>query len=104
MRYHWPYALSLLTAVILPIAFATTPSEPWHDVKVKHAWNSVPINWESQGRPPAGALITLYIALKPERESALIDALTEVSNPKHPRYVLLTTPPLAVVFTCAATP
>ena len=100
MRFHWPHALSLLTTVILPTAFAT-PSEPWHDIKVKHSWNSVPINWESQGHPPSGALITLYIALKPERESALIDALTEVSNPKHPRYAL-TTHPLGAVFTCAA--
>jgi hypothetical protein len=102
MRYHWFSALSLLTAVLL--ADFATPLEPWDDMQVKHTWHSVPVNWESLGHPAAGTTIDLYIALKPERESALIDALYEVSDPRHLRHVLLTAPPLAPLFTCAAAP
>src|SRR6266702_6995958 len=102
MRYYWLYALSLLTAA--PLADFATPLVPWDDTRVKHTWNAVPPNWESLGHPPAGANIDLYIALKPHQESALIDALYEVSDPRNLRNVLLTTPPLAPLFTCAAAP
>jgi tripeptidyl-peptidase-1 len=95
--YHLLSALSFLTAVLLPDLAMSL--EPWDDMQVKHAWNAVPVDWESLGHPPAGTTITLYVALKPERESALIDALSEVSNPRHPRHILLTTPPLAPLFT-----
>ncbi|KAH9025407.1 subtilisin-like protein [Lactarius pseudohatsudake] len=84
MRYHWLYALSFLTAT--PLADLATPPAPWGDVRVKHAWSSVPANWETLGCPSAGTTINLYIALNPHQESALIDALYEVSDPKHPRY------------------
>ncbi|KAH9025392.1 subtilisin-like protein [Lactarius pseudohatsudake] len=84
MRYHWLYALSFLTAT--PLADFATPPAPWGDVRVKHAWSSVPANWETLGGPSAGTTIHLYIALNPHQESALIDALYEVSDPKHPRY------------------
>ncbi|KAH9164296.1 subtilisin-like protein [Lactarius sanguifluus] len=53
---------------------------------VKHSWNAVPRNWESLGHPPSGTTIDLYIALKPQRENAVVDALYEVSEPGHPRY------------------
>ncbi|KAH8997714.1 subtilisin-like protein [Lactarius hatsudake] len=53
---------------------------------IKHSWNAVPNNWVSLGRPPSGTTIDLYIALKPHRENALIDALYEVSEPGHSRY------------------
>ncbi|KAH9009121.1 Pro-kumamolisin, activation domain-containing protein, partial [Lactarius hengduanensis] len=53
---------------------------------IKHSWNAVPRNWESLGHPPSGTTIDLYIALKPRRENALVDALYEVSEPRHPRY------------------
>ncbi|KAH8985670.1 subtilisin-like protein [Lactarius akahatsu] len=53
---------------------------------IKHSWNAVPNNWVSLGRPPSGTTIDLYIALKPHRENALINALYEVSEPGHPRY------------------
>ncbi|KAH9046089.1 subtilisin-like protein [Lactarius hengduanensis] len=57
------------------------------DVKhIKHSWNTVPRNWDSLGRPPSGTTIDLYIALKPQRENALVDALYEVSEPGHPKY------------------
>ncbi|KAH9165261.1 subtilisin-like protein [Lactarius sanguifluus] len=84
MRYHWLYALSFLTATSL--ADVAKPLAPWGDVRVKHAWSSVPANWETLGCPSAGTAIDLYIALNPNQESALIDALYEVSDPKHPRY------------------
>ncbi|KAH9172024.1 subtilisin-like protein [Lactarius sanguifluus] len=84
MRYHWLYVLSFLTAT--PLAHFATPLAPWGDVRVKHAWSSVPANWETLGCPSAGTTIDLYIALNPRHDNALIDALYEVSDPKHPRY------------------
>ncbi|KAF8262584.1 subtilisin-like protein [Lactarius quietus] len=51
-----------------------------------HSWNKVPENWMDVGHPTTGTTINLYIALRPHRESALIDALYEVSDPSHPRY------------------
>ncbi|KAH9054786.1 subtilisin-like protein [Lactarius vividus] len=84
MRYHWLYALSFLTAT--PLADFATPLAPWADVRVKHAWSSIPANWETLGCPSAGTTIDLYIALNPHQEDALIDALYQVSDPKHPRY------------------
>jgi hypothetical protein len=101
MQYHWFSALSFIIAVLL-FDFVT-PLEPWDDMQVKHTWHVVPVNWESLGDPPAGAKLNLHIALKPQREIALVDALSEVSDPRHPRHVLLTTP-LAPLFMCAAAP
>ncbi|KAH8995575.1 subtilisin-like protein [Lactarius hatsudake] len=92
MRYHWLYALSFLTTT--PLADFATPLAPWGDVRVKHAWSSVPANWETLGCPSAGTTIDLYIALNPRHDNALIDTLYEVSDPKHPRHVRLTAAPL----------
>ncbi|KAH9008885.1 subtilisin-like protein [Lactarius hengduanensis] len=75
MRYHWLYVLSFLTAT--PLADFATPLAPWGDLHVKHAWSSVPANWETLGCPSAGTTIDLYIALNPHQESALVDALYE---------------------------
>ncbi|KAH9011822.1 subtilisin-like protein [Lactarius hengduanensis] len=84
MRYHWLYFLSFLTAT--PLADFATPLAPWGDTLVKHTWSAVPANWKTLGCPSAGTTIDLYIALNPHQENALIDALYEVSDPKHPRY------------------
>ncbi|KAH9061986.1 subtilisin-like protein [Lactarius vividus] len=84
MRYHWLYVLSFLTA-IHPAIFAT-PLDPWGDMRAKHTWSAVPANWETLGCPSAGTTMDLYIALNPHQEDALIDALYQVSDPKHPRY------------------
>ncbi|KAH8995830.1 subtilisin-like protein [Lactarius hatsudake] len=84
MRYHWLYVLSFLTAT--PLADFATPLAPWGDMRVKHTWSAVPALWETLGCPPAGTTIDLYIALNPHQEDALIDALYEVSDPRHPRY------------------
>ncbi|KAH8995550.1 subtilisin-like protein [Lactarius hatsudake] len=84
MRYHWLYVLSFLTTI--PLADVATPLAPWDNMRVKHTWSAVPANWETLGCPSAGTTIDLYIALNPHQESALIDALYEVSDPKHPRY------------------
>ncbi|KAF8262587.1 subtilisin-like protein [Lactarius quietus] len=51
-----------------------------------HSWNKVPENWVNLGHPTAGTTIDLHIALRPHRESALIDALYEVSDPSHIRH------------------
>ncbi|KAH8981856.1 subtilisin-like protein [Lactarius hatsudake] len=84
MRYHWLYALSFLTAT--PLADFATPIDPWGNMRVRHTWSAIPADWETLGGPPAGTTIDLYIALNPHQENALIDALYEVSDPKHPRY------------------
>lgn len=67
----------------------TTPVAPdWDIVHVKHAWRSIPKDWESLGPPPVGTTINLRIGLKPHNEQSLIDVLYEVSNPRHPKCVL----------------
>jgi tripeptidyl-peptidase I len=96
MRYYWLYALSSL--IVVPFANVATPPIPWHDMRVKHAWHAVPDDWESLGFPAAGTTIDLYIAMKPYHESALIDALYEVSDPDHPRYALIIITPIAPLF------
>jgi hypothetical protein len=55
-------------------------------MQVKYTWHAVPVNWEAQGHPPASTRINIHIALRPERESALIDAVSE-GDPWHPRHV-----------------
>ncbi len=81
--------LSVLSALAAgPLGSAATPFAPnWNDMRTKHIWNTVPGKWEGIGHPPVGTTIDLRIALKPHRESALIDALYEVSSPKHPRHI-----------------
>ncbi|KAH8988390.1 subtilisin-like protein [Lactarius akahatsu] len=89
MHYNWLSVLSVLTGSLFILA---TPLSPlWDDMKVKHAWHTVPANWEILGHPPVGTTINLYLALKPHREDALIDALYEVSDPRHPKHVLSAT-------------
>ena len=93
--YRWLSVLSILT--VAPLAgFATPLASPWDDVRVKHAWKSAPDDWESLGHPPSDATTDLYIALKPQNEDALIDALYEVSTPGHPKYLLYNTPSLTM--------
>src|ERR1700761_6418483 len=60
---------------------------PWDDMRVKHEWNTVPSNWESLGPPPFNTTIDLHFALEPHNETALIDALYEVSTPGSPKCV-----------------
>ncbi|KAH9023119.1 subtilisin-like protein [Lactarius hengduanensis] len=84
MRYHCIVVLSVIVTDLL--ASLAKPLSPWDDMHTKHSWNAVPTNWVSLGRPPSGTTIDLYIALKHNRENALIDALYEVSEPGHPRY------------------
>ena len=99
----WLTVLSVLSTI--PLAGLATPPVPlWSDVRVMHAWNTVPENWESLGPPPSYASIDLYIALKPDRKNALTDALYEVSDPGHRKHVVLTSHPSLLVLTCAAAP
>ncbi|KAH8978340.1 subtilisin-like protein [Lactarius akahatsu] len=88
MRYYrCIFVLSILTTGLLGgFAKHLRLSPPWDDTHIKHSWNAVPKNWESLGHPPSGTAIDLYIALKPQRENAVVDALYEVSEPGHPRY------------------
>ncbi|KAH9170161.1 Pro-kumamolisin, activation domain-containing protein [Lactarius sanguifluus] len=85
MHYHCIVMLSVIATDLLA-SFAKPLSPPWDNMHIKHSWNAVPKNWVSLGRPPSGTTIDLYIALKPNREDALINALYEVSEPGHPRY------------------
>ncbi|KAH9037064.1 subtilisin-like protein [Lactarius pseudohatsudake] len=85
---HYYRCISVLSVIAngLLCSLAKPLSPPWDNMHIKHSWNAVPRNWESLGHPPSGTIIDLYIALKPNRENALIDALYEVSEPGHPRY------------------
>jgi hypothetical protein len=77
----------------MPTANFTMPLvSPWDDIYVKHTWIDVPQNWESLGTPSSNAAIDLHIALVPQYENALIDALYEVSTPGHPKHVHFMTP------------
>ncbi|KAI9439517.1 subtilisin-like protein [Lactarius indigo] len=84
MHYRWIFVHFLLSAVTLQVGGIATSR--WDDMRSKHSWNTIPENWESLGPPTADTVIDLYIALKAYHENALIDALNEVSNPRHPRY------------------
>ena len=105
MRYHPISLLSLISIAAVPLAYHAKPtSRQWNYIYTKHSWNTVPENWEILGHPPAGTTINLYITLKPERETALVDAIYEVSDPGHPKHVLSNTPSLTHVLTSAAAP
>jgi tripeptidyl-peptidase-1 len=88
---YWLFVLSV-TVLAAPLGLATPLSPRWEDMRSKHSWGSIPEKWECQGHPPVGTTIDLRIGLKPYRESALIDALYEVSDPNHPKYVSIPFP------------
>ncbi|KAH9053077.1 subtilisin-like protein [Lactarius vividus] len=85
MCYPWLSVFFVLT-VVFPTTLATPLVQPWHDISVKHAWNAVPDNWECLGPPPTGITIDLHIALQPQEENVLMEALYEVSTPGRPKY------------------
>ncbi|KAH9044202.1 subtilisin-like protein [Lactarius hengduanensis] len=87
MHYHCISVLFVIVLVLLgSLAKPLRISPPWNDMHIKHSWNAVPKNWEALGHPPSGTTIDLYIALRPQRENAVVDTLYEVSEPGHPRY------------------
>ncbi|KAF8261716.1 Pro-kumamolisin, activation domain-containing protein [Lactarius quietus] len=49
-------------------------------------WDTIPARWESPGPLSTASTIDLRITLDPHRETALVDALYEVSDSKHPKY------------------
>ncbi|KAH8980024.1 subtilisin-like protein [Lactarius hatsudake] len=85
MHHSWLFVLLFLTVASLT-GLATPLAQPWHDITVKHAWNAVPDPWEFLGPPPPGITIDLHIALQPEEENVLREALYEVSTPGRPKY------------------
>jgi hypothetical protein len=89
VRYFYYYLLCVLFIFAAgSVGRQTTPlTGRWDEKTVKHSWDAVPQNWESLGHPPVDTTIDLYLALKPQHENALIDALQEVSNPRHAKYV-----------------
>ena len=95
MRNHTG-SLSVLPVLVLfvlsaRIASLATPSTSlWNEMIIKHKWDAIPDNWVSLGHPPNGTTIELHIVLKANRENALIDALHEVSHPRHPKHVHFT--------------
>ncbi|KAH9065005.1 subtilisin-like protein [Lactarius vividus] len=87
MRYHLLSVFFVLAAV--PLGCITTLLAPrWDNMRVKHAWEAIPENWESLGIPSVNTTINLHIVLKPHREKALVTALYEVSSPGHSKYGL----------------
>ena len=92
MRYHRLSVLSVLT--VAPLAgLASPPASHWVDMLVKHAWEAAPSNWESFGTPLPGTTMDLQVAIKPDNENALIDALYEVSTLRNIKYALSDTSP-----------
>jgi hypothetical protein len=85
LTMHWLSLLSVLAAA--PIGLANPVAPRWDDVEVKHTWGSIPEKWEHHSQPHDSVTIDLRIALKPQRENALIDALYEVSDPDHQKCV-----------------
>ena len=82
------FSVFSILAIAPPLANLVMPLTPrWDDMRVKHSWNTVPSNWESLGPPPFNTTIELHFALKPHNETALIDALYEVSTPGGPKCV-----------------
>ncbi|KAH9027939.1 subtilisin-like protein [Lactarius pseudohatsudake] len=81
-------ALSVLATLSAPFlcGFATPLASRWDKMKVKHAWDAVPNNWQTLGHPSNQTTIDLHLALKSHREDALVKALYEVSDPKNPKY------------------
>jgi tripeptidyl-peptidase-1 len=103
MHRHLSSVLSVLA--VFPLCSLAEPlSQRWNHMYTEHSWNAAPENWESMGCPPDGTTIDLYVGLKPYHENALIDALYEVSNPKHPRHVSSVTSPLMHELTSVAAP
>ncbi|KAF8257822.1 subtilisin-like protein [Lactarius quietus] len=87
MNYNWLYVVSFLSVALQVLCLLTPRHSPyWDNMRLKHAWKAVPTNWEALGHPPPDTMINLYLALKPRHENALIDALNEVSDPKHPKH------------------
>ncbi|KAH8986605.1 hypothetical protein EDB92DRAFT_1949087 [Lactarius akahatsu] len=83
--YHLLSVLSILATG--PVDGLATPLTRLCDAKkVKHSWSALPQDWEGLGHLAADTTIDLYLALKPQHENALIDALLEVSTPQHPKY------------------
>ena len=91
MPHIWLFALFFFAAV--PFTHVAAVIIPWKNMKMKHTWHGIPVNWETLGHPSAGSTIDLHIVLQPDQESVLIDAVSEISNPKHSRHVLLTIHP-----------
>ncbi|KAH9013552.1 subtilisin-like protein [Lactarius pseudohatsudake] len=81
-------ALSVFTTLsaALLCGLATPLASRWDGMKVKHAWDAVPNNWQSLGHPSNQTTIDLHLALKSHREDAMVEALYEVSDPGHSRY------------------
>ena len=52
---------SFLIAVLL--ADFATAAVRWDEMRVMHAWDDVPADWESLGNATAGAMVKLRIAL-----------------------------------------
>ena len=103
MRYHHLLSVLSILAAARPLGDPAIRLAPrWDDKRVKHAWDAVPVAWESLGPPPAGITIDLSIALKPHDENGLIDALYKVSSPGHPRHVLSDIPLRTHLLKCAA--
>ena len=102
MPHLWLFVLFVLAAV--PLTDVATPVIPWNDMKIKHTWNAIPVNWETLSHPSTGSTIHLHIVLETHRENAFSDTVPVISDLIHSRHVLLTIPPPAPLLTCAAAP
>ncbi|KAI9453705.1 subtilisin-like protein [Lactarius psammicola] len=85
MRYHCIFVLSVLTFAPLG-GLATILTPRWEEMRSKHSWHAVPEDWECLDHPLNDTTIDLYVALRPHRKNALVDALYDVSTPGRPKY------------------
>ncbi|KAF8257874.1 peptidase S8/S53 domain-containing protein [Lactarius quietus] len=77
-RLWFSVLISLASGPPGSAAKATAFATNWNDVHTKHRWSVVPGKWDSIGRPHVGTTIDLRIALKPQNENALTDALYHI--------------------------
>ncbi len=104
LRYRCSFVLFILTASNLA-SFVTPLTSPWHDIRVKRAWDAVPHNWEfgsvsNLDPPPLGTTINLPCAQAPQRKR--IDGHiirghhSKQSRARPPKHC-----PIRYIFTCA---
>jgi len=67
---------------LISSAFAASYSS----LRVKHAWDSVPRQWQDVGQPSPDELITLSVGLKQGRIESLIAQLYDISDPDSVSY------------------
>lgn len=86
---HWSFVLLLGAAPPLGVIANPSATKRWSDLVEKHSWAEIPRGWEHVRSPDPEHILEMRIGLKQNRIDELIDSLYQISDPKHDRYVLL---------------